>query len=130
MPEKASGKSSAWAASGSAGDGAGPTSGGAAGETGTFLGDEGPPSPPRSLMAFPPVARLVNLLLTSFNQLREVGPCGRGDCGMITPPLARSHLESEILGRRVSIVGWKEASDRGLPCCSPGIPPFYVEAWL
>lgn len=30
------------------------------------------PPPPRSLMAFPPMARLVNMVLTSFNQLREV----------------------------------------------------------
>ena len=35
-------------------------------------GGESPPPPPRALMAFPPVARLLNLLLTSFNQLREV----------------------------------------------------------
>lgn len=37
------------------------------------LAEDGtPPPPPRSLMAFPPVARLVNMVLTSFNQLREV----------------------------------------------------------
>lgn len=35
-------------------------------------GEEGLPTPPRSLMAFPPVARLLNVVLTSFNQLREV----------------------------------------------------------
>lgn len=39
--------------------------------------EDGPPLPPRSLMAFPPLARLVNLLLTSFNQLREVTHCCR-----------------------------------------------------
>lgn len=40
-----------------------------------YGGDGGIPPPPRSLMAFPPVARLLNLVLTSFNQLREVGKC-------------------------------------------------------
>ncbi|CAN0163067.1 unnamed protein product, partial [Ectocarpus sp. 8 AP-2014] len=35
-----------------------------------YGGDGGIPPPPRSLMAFPPVARLLNLVLTSFNQLR------------------------------------------------------------
>lgn len=40
-----------------------------------YAGDGGIPPPPRSLMAFPPVARLLNLVLTSFNQLREVGKC-------------------------------------------------------
>eukprot|EP00752_Nemacystus_decipiens_P004544 g4148.t1 len=40
-----------------------------------LLGDGGGlPPPPRSLMAFPPVARLLNVVLTSFNQLRECLP--------------------------------------------------------
>ncbi|CAM9791518.1 unnamed protein product, partial [Ectocarpus sp. 8 AP-2014] len=39
-----------------------------------YGGDGGIPPPPRSLMAFPPVARLLNLMLTSFNQLRECLP--------------------------------------------------------
>ncbi|CAM9612455.1 unnamed protein product, partial [Scytosiphon promiscuus] len=42
-------------------------------------GDGGVPSPPRSLMAFPPVARLLNLVLTSFNQLRECLPSSLED---------------------------------------------------
>eukprot|EP00903_Cladosiphon_okamuranus_P009789 g9306.t1 len=37
-------------------------------------GEGGLPPPPRSLMAFPPVARLLNVVLTSFNQLRECLP--------------------------------------------------------
>lgn len=69
VPEKSTVSATAWPSDGVAGQDA-------SGREGAGLddfGDGGPPAPPRSLMAFPPVARLVNLTLTSFNNLREVG---------------------------------------------------------